>query len=45
VQPPAAPVLPNGFGAPVLSLMANQRGAPNTEPDLNTLKVQATMWW
>jgi hypothetical protein len=45
VQPPPAPVLPNGFGAPVVSLDPNQRGAPNTVPDLNTLKIQATMWW
>ncbi len=45
VQAPAAPVLPSGFGAPVLSLDPNQRGAPNTLPDLNTLKIQASMWW
>jgi hypothetical protein len=47
VQPPAAPVLPNGFGAPVASLDPNQRGAPNTNgrPDLNVLKLQASMWW
>jgi hypothetical protein len=44
-QPPAAPSLPNGFGAPVQSLDPNQRGAPNTLPDLNTLKIQASMWW
>jgi hypothetical protein len=45
VQPPPAPVLPQGWGAPNASLDPNQRGAPNTVPDLNTLKVQATMWW
>lgn len=45
VQPPPSPVLPNGFGAPVSSLDPNQRGAPNTRPDLNVLKLQASMWW
>jgi hypothetical protein len=45
VQPPPSPVLPNGFGAPVTSLDPNQRGAPNTRPDLNVLKLQASMWW
>jgi hypothetical protein len=45
VQPPAAPILPNGFGAPILSLDPNQRGAPNTRADLSALKLQASMWW
>jgi hypothetical protein len=45
VQPPPAPSLPNGFGAQPISLDPNQRGAPNTLPDLNTLKVEANMWW
>ena len=52
VQPPSAPVLPNGFGAPTQSLDPNQRGAPNTDPtaaygrpDLNVVKLQASMWW
>jgi hypothetical protein len=44
-QPPPAPSLPNGFGAPVASLDANQRGVPNALPDLNTVKLQASMWW
>jgi hypothetical protein len=47
VQPPAAPALPNGFGSPVASLDPNMRGTPNTNgrPDLNVLKLQASMWW
>jgi hypothetical protein len=47
VQPPAAPALPNGFGSPIASLDPNMRGAPNTNgrPDLNVLKLQASMWW
>jgi hypothetical protein len=54
VQPPSAQVLPSGFGAPVASLDNNQRGAPITgnpmtdtfgRPDVNVLKLQATMWW
>ncbi len=45
VQAPAAPVLPNGFGAPIQSLDPNQRGAPTTRPDLSALKLQASMWW
>jgi len=47
VQPPSAPLLPNGFGAPPASLDPNQRGAPDTNgrPDLNVLKLQASMWW
>jgi hypothetical protein len=44
-QAPSAPVLPSGFGAPVASLDVNQRGSPNASPDLNTLKIQASMWW
>jgi hypothetical protein len=52
VQPPSAPVLPSGFGAPTGSLDNNQRGMPNTDPtsaygrpDENVMKLQASMWW
>ncbi|APR77993.1 Hypothetical protein A7982_03340 [Minicystis rosea] len=45
VQPPPAPTLPSGFGTPTLSLDPDQRGAPNSRPDLNVLKLQASMWW
>jgi hypothetical protein len=52
VQPPSAPVLPTGFGAPVQSLDSNQRGVPATDPtsafgrpDVNVMKIQASMWW
>lgn len=46
-QPPPSPNLPTGFGSPILSLDPNQRGVPNTSgrPDLNVIKLQASMWW
>ncbi len=45
VQPPSAPSLPTGFGSAQPSNDASTRGAPTTRPDLNVLKLQATMWW
>jgi len=44
VQPPSAPVPPDGFGASWAS-QTGQRGAPTTRPDVNVFKVEATMWW
>jgi hypothetical protein len=45
VQAPSAPVLPEGFGATTVNQDPNTRGAPTTRPDLNVLRLQATMWW
>jgi hypothetical protein len=51
VQPSSGPVLPDGFGATgaVYPDPSNQdpnvRGAPNTTPDVNVIKIQASMWW
>lgn len=44
-QPPAAPVLPDGFGATTTNQDPGTRGAATTRPDLNVFKVQASMWW
>ena len=44
-QPASAPVLPDGFGATATNQDPNTRGAPTTTPDLNVVKVQASMWW
>jgi hypothetical protein len=45
VQPPNAPVLPDGFGATTGNQDPNTRGAPTTRPDLNVIKLQASIWW
>lgn len=51
VQPPSAPIIPNGFGAPTdlgdknRTAPGQGAGAPWGRPDLNTIKFQATMWW
>lgn len=45
VQPPSGPSLPDGFGAHGNNGEEDERGAPSTRPDLNTISVQATMWW
>lgn len=45
VQPPGAAVTPDGFGAAVNNQNANTRGAPTTTPDVNVIKLQASMWW
>jgi len=44
-QPANAPVLPDGFGATPAIYNANSRGAPTTTPDVNVVKIQASMWW
>jgi hypothetical protein len=45
VQPPSAPSLPTGFGSGQPANPTDVRGAATTRPDLNVLKLQATMWW
>ncbi len=44
-QPPSAPSLPTGFGSGQPANPADTRGAPTTRPDLNVIKLQASMWW
>jgi hypothetical protein len=45
VQPPSAPTLPDGFGATTTNQDPGNRGAPTTRPDLNVIRLQASMWW
>jgi hypothetical protein len=45
VQAPSAPTLPDGFGATTTNQDPGTRGAPTTRPDLNIVRLQATMWW
>ncbi len=45
VQPPQNPSLPDGFGAHGNNQDSDMRGAPVNRPDLNTIAIQATMWW
>jgi hypothetical protein len=45
VQPPPSPVLPDGFGALTTNQSSGNRAAPTNRPDLNVIKLQATVWW
>jgi hypothetical protein len=45
VQPPGAAITPDGFGAAANNQDPNMRGAPTTTPDVNVIKLQASMWW
>lgn len=45
VQPPSAPTLPDGFGATTTNQDPGTRGAPTTRPDLNVVRLQASIWW
>jgi hypothetical protein len=52
VQPPAAPFLPEGFGATTANQNANTRGAPSFMggtvpqlPDKGVITLEASMWW
>ncbi|HYO98389.1 MAG TPA: hypothetical protein VER33_27980, partial [Polyangiaceae bacterium] len=45
VQPPAAPGSAESFGSYYLKQDAGLRGAPTTRPDVNVIKVEASMWW
>jgi len=44
-QAPAAPTLPDGFGATTTNQDPGTRGAPATRPDLNVIRLQASIWW
>ncbi|MEO8900806.1 MAG: hypothetical protein ABI488_04100 [Polyangiaceae bacterium] len=44
VQPPSSAVPPDGYGS-AWPANAGQRGAPNSRPDVNVFKIEATMWW
>ncbi|NLE86715.1 MAG: hypothetical protein GX607_09985 [Myxococcales bacterium] len=45
VQPPPAPVTPDGFGAHADNQTPGSRGAATLRPDVNVIKVEASMWW
>lgn len=46
VQPVPAGSAPEGYGtAPALNQDSNIRGASTTRPDVNVIKLQASMWW
>jgi hypothetical protein len=50
VQPPSAPVLPEGFGATTTNQAADTRGAPGFAagpqlPDKGVWTLEASMWW
>ncbi|HEY2407462.1 MAG TPA: hypothetical protein VGI10_15735 [Polyangiaceae bacterium] len=43
-QPPATVTTSDSFGGTAGSF-TNSRGAPTSRPDLNVVKLEATMWW
>ena len=45
VQPPASSNPPDGFGAHSANQAPGSRGAPTLTPDVNVIKLEATMWW
>lgn len=45
VQPPSAPTSPESFGAHQENQDPKTRGAPTTRPDVNVIKIEASMWW
>jgi hypothetical protein len=54
VQYPSGPRLPEGYGATALETPIDWRGAPitgvggnpnNPRPDVNVIKIEASMWW
>lgn len=49
VQPPPAPVTPDGFGASTENQEPRMRAMPVTgahlRPDVNVITLEATMWW
>jgi hypothetical protein len=45
-QAPPSGTAPDGFGsAPGVNQDATTRGAPSARPDLNAVKLEASMWW
>lgn len=45
VQPPSAPVPPEGFGSTTGNQDSGNRGAPTRIPDIDVFMVRATFWW
>lgn len=45
VQPPRAAVTPDGFGAHSDNMLAGNRGSSTLRPDVNVIKIEASMWW
>ncbi len=45
VQPPPSAVTPDGFGAHAANQDPGNRGAPTFRPDVNVIKLEASMWW
>jgi len=45
VQPPPAPGSAESFGSYWLKQEEGLRGAPTTRPDVNVIKIEASMWW
>jgi hypothetical protein len=45
VQPPASPGSAEAFGSHYLNQDTGLRGAPTTRPDVNVIKIEASMWW
>ncbi|NLE85871.1 MAG: hypothetical protein GX607_05685, partial [Myxococcales bacterium] len=45
VRPPAAAVTPDGFGAHTDNQLAGNRGSSTLRPDVNVIKIEASMWW
>jgi hypothetical protein len=45
VQPPASPGSTESFGSHYLNQDTGLRGAPTTRPDVNVIKIEASMWW
>lgn len=45
VQPPSSPGSADSFGSNYLTQDKDLRGAPTTRPDVNVIKIEASMWW
>lgn len=45
VQPPAAAAAPDSFGANSANQPVGTRGAATLMPDVNVIKIEASMWW
>lgn len=45
VQPPPAAVTPDGFGAHTDNQIPGNRGAATLRPDVQVIKIEASMWW
>lgn len=45
VQPPSAPVPPEGFGSIPVNLDPDTRAAPMAPADLQVVSLRATFWW